>query len=267
MNRPRGLSLLSLLVVASMVLAGCANATPTPETPPPTQVPPPTAVPPTAVPPTEVPFEAVEAVTSDCSNGTLFREIRALDRYTVQFTMCVPDPAFLSKIAFSPFAIYSQDWLEANTEPGSRLEKPDRHRPLHGERVESWREPDLRPQPTTTGATTRSSPTPWSSAGARRQRPGCSNCRPAPLTASTTPARMTSPSIESDSEPAAYAPPGAERLLHRHEQHLPAVRQREGAPGDRHGHRPPADRRHLLPGGLRSRLALHPVRHPQRLRG
>jgi peptide/nickel transport system substrate-binding protein len=123
-KRPRGLLLLSLLVVASMVLNGCAKATPTPETPPPTQVPPPTAVPPTAVPPTEVPFEAVEAVTSDCSNGTLFREIRALDRYTVQFTMCVPDPAFLSKIAFSPFAIYSQDWLEANTEPGSRLESP-----------------------------------------------------------------------------------------------------------------------------------------------
>jgi len=38
--------------------------------------------------------------------------------------MCVPDPAFLSKIAFSPFAIYEREWLEANIEAGARLASP-----------------------------------------------------------------------------------------------------------------------------------------------
>ncbi len=43
--------------------------------------------------------------------------------------------------------------------------------------------------------------------------------------------------------------------------------RREGPPGDRDGHRPPADRRQLLPGRLRGRRPLHAVRDPVRLRG
>jgi ABC-type transport system substrate-binding protein len=42
--------------------------------------------------------------------------------------LCKPDPAFLTKIAFSPFAIYSKDWIEATTGDTTRtsdgLEKP-----------------------------------------------------------------------------------------------------------------------------------------------
>jgi len=93
---------ISVLVVLSMFLAACKKETPVP----------------TAVM-TEEPM-----VFEPCSNGTLIRSIEALDSRTVEFTMCVPDPAFLSKIAFSPFAIYSKEWLEANTAAGSRLEKP-----------------------------------------------------------------------------------------------------------------------------------------------
>jgi ABC-type transport system substrate-binding protein len=111
--------LLSLLVVASMVLAGCAKATPTPEAPPPTAVPPPTAAPPTAALPA---FEPLPGPEGACDNGSQFRSIQAVDAYTVQFNMCVPDPAFLSKIAFSVFGIYSQEWLEETTAPGARLE-------------------------------------------------------------------------------------------------------------------------------------------------
>ncbi len=111
---------LTLLVVLSMVLAACGGAA-TEEAPP--EEPPATE----EVVPTEVPmpeFTALPSVTSDCTNGTLFRDISALDAYTVQFSMCVPDPSFLSKIAFSPFAVYPQEWLENTTEPGARLENP-----------------------------------------------------------------------------------------------------------------------------------------------
>ena len=113
--------LLSLLVLSSLVLAACAPAAT--EAPPAEPVA--TEVPPE--PPTEEPmepFEALPAITTDCSNGTLWKSISAPDRYTVEFSMCVPDPSFLSKIAFSPFAIYPQEWLESTTEPGARLSNP-----------------------------------------------------------------------------------------------------------------------------------------------
>ena len=120
MNRRSLYVVLSLLVLASIVLAACAPAaTEAPAEPAaPTEAPPP--------PPEEPmePFEALPAITTDCSNGTLWKNIEALDAYTVEFTMCVPDPIFLVKMAFSPFAIYGQEWLEANTAEGSRLEKP-----------------------------------------------------------------------------------------------------------------------------------------------
>ncbi len=112
---------LSLLVLSSLVLAACAPAATEapPAEPAATAVPP---EPPTAEP--MEPFEALPAITTDCSNGTLWKQIAAPDRYTVEFSMCVPDPSFLSKIAFSPFAIYPQEWLESTTEPGARLDNP-----------------------------------------------------------------------------------------------------------------------------------------------
>ncbi len=119
-----------------MVLAGCAQATPTEAPPVATEAPAPVV---TEAPP---PYEGMSA-SGDCANGTLIKSVEAVDEFTVKFTMCVPDPAFLSKIAFSPFAIYPKEWLEANTAAGSRLDKPDRHRALHGERMEPRREPDL----------------------------------------------------------------------------------------------------------------------------
>ena len=61
---------------------------------------------------------------------------------------------------------------------------------------------------------------------------------------------------------------GPEHLLPRLQQHDQAVGQREGPPGDRHGHRPPADRRQLLPA-TGSEVATHftPCADPVRLRG
>ncbi len=51
---------------------------------------------------------------ADCEYGGEFSEIRAEDEHTVVFTLCYPDPAFLSKIAFTSFAIHDTATLENN---------------------------------------------------------------------------------------------------------------------------------------------------------
>jgi len=56
----------------------------------------------------------------DCDYGGFFKSIEATDQYTVTFNLCKSDPAFLSKIAFSPFAIYSKEWIESTTGETSR---------------------------------------------------------------------------------------------------------------------------------------------------
>jgi len=66
--------------------------------------------------PTEPPkpaFEVMKVEAPNCDYGGLFKSIEAVDEYTVKFTMCVPDPAFPSKAAFSAFAILPAEWLES----------------------------------------------------------------------------------------------------------------------------------------------------------
>jgi len=55
----------------------------------------------------------------DCNYGTADNpaklwKIEAIDEHTVKFTLCAPDPAFPSKVAFSVFSIADQAHLEAN---------------------------------------------------------------------------------------------------------------------------------------------------------
>jgi ABC-type transport system substrate-binding protein len=142
--------LLSLLVLTSMVLAAC-GAPATPATEAPATDAPETEAPATEAPATEAPTEpaateeptpvpdvpiatfdgATLAVPAEECNGDyagLIQSIEATDQYTVTFTMCRPDPAFLSKIAFSPFAIYPKEWIEATggdtTRTSEGLEAP-----------------------------------------------------------------------------------------------------------------------------------------------
>lgn len=52
---------------------------------------------------------------ADCAtSGSEFSEIAAPDEHTVVFSLCFPDPAFLSKIAFTAFAIHDSADLEDN---------------------------------------------------------------------------------------------------------------------------------------------------------
>ncbi|MEZ4516815.1 MAG: ABC transporter substrate-binding protein [Chloroflexota bacterium] len=69
-------------------------------------------------------FEPMVVSAPDCDYGGLFQEIAALDEHTVQFSMCAPDPAFPSKVAFTSFAIQPSEYLEATGGTGDLLEAP-----------------------------------------------------------------------------------------------------------------------------------------------
>ena len=105
----------------AILVAACGGAaTPTPA---------PATAAPTTAPATEAPFVALAyPATSgdvDCANKKFngadytgqFKKIYAKDAKTVVFELCVPDVAFLSKIAFSSFAINDTEWLKANIDP------------------------------------------------------------------------------------------------------------------------------------------------------
>ena len=132
--------LLSLLVLASMALAACGGAAPATEEPAPTEAPAteepaPTEAPATEAPATEAPsaYEGMMVEAPDCEYGGEIKSIEAVDQFTVKFTLCVPDPAFPSKIAFTSFAIQPAEHLEATE--GRPLENPIGTGPYM---VESW---------------------------------------------------------------------------------------------------------------------------------
>ena len=78
----------------------------------------------------------------DCEYGGLIKSIEAVDELTVKFTMCVPDPAFPSKIAFTSFAIQPSEYLEATGgggESSALLEKPIGTGPY---KVSEWKRGD-----------------------------------------------------------------------------------------------------------------------------
>ncbi|HEY54061.1 MAG TPA: transporter substrate-binding domain-containing protein [Caldilineae bacterium] len=62
-------------------------------------------------------------VEAPCANNKV-QKIEALDELTVQVTMCKPDPAFLAKIAFTPFFIQPKEWIEETGGGGELLEHP-----------------------------------------------------------------------------------------------------------------------------------------------
>jgi len=59
------------------------------------------------------------------NNPTNLSQIKAIDEYTVEFTLCNPDVAFLSKIAFSSLAIDDADYLKVHGTDGSLVDEPN----------------------------------------------------------------------------------------------------------------------------------------------
>jgi peptide/nickel transport system substrate-binding protein len=133
--------LLSLLVIAS-VLTACGGAPATATEAPPVVTEPPTEAatePPTEAateaPATEAPsaYEGMMVEAPDCNYGGEVKSIEAVDEFTVKVSLCVPDPAFPSKIAFTSFAIQPSEHLEATE--GKPLENPIGTGPYM---IESW---------------------------------------------------------------------------------------------------------------------------------
>lgn len=69
-------------------------------------------------------FQPMSYAAPDCSYGGEIYKIEALDELTVKFTLCRPDPAFPSKVAFSAFSINSAEYLEATGGGGDLVDKP-----------------------------------------------------------------------------------------------------------------------------------------------
>lgn len=59
-------------------------------------------------------FTPGSVVAKSCGYGGRFKSIEAVDRYTVRFTLCENDPAFLSKLAIPSFVIQDEGFLNAN---------------------------------------------------------------------------------------------------------------------------------------------------------
>jgi peptide/nickel transport system substrate-binding protein len=124
--------LLSLVVLASMLLVACGGgaATQAPATEAPAATEAATEAPAATEAATEAPFvdHAVITDTSysadSCDYGGEFKSIEAVDDNTVKITLCTPDPAFPSKIAFSSFGIQPSEYLESTGGNGDLLEKP-----------------------------------------------------------------------------------------------------------------------------------------------
>ena len=57
-------------------------------------------------------FEPMSYTAGDCDYGGIIQTIEAIDEFTVQFTLCVPDPALPSKVAFSAFPIFPSEQIE-----------------------------------------------------------------------------------------------------------------------------------------------------------
>ena len=94
-----------LFVVLGLVLAACQPTTS--GTPSPSE----------AAAASAAPFEAMSYPAdgpADCEYGGEFSSINAIDELTVEFTLCYPDPAFLSKIAFTSFAILDTADIESD---------------------------------------------------------------------------------------------------------------------------------------------------------
>jgi peptide/nickel transport system substrate-binding protein len=62
--------------------------------------------------------------THDAYTGE-FKQVKAIDRYTVEFDLCQSDVAFLSKIAFSAFPINDSAYLDAHSKDKSIVQQPN----------------------------------------------------------------------------------------------------------------------------------------------
>jgi len=124
MSRSPRWSLLAVFAIVAIVFAACTPGavSPSPSSPTATQA--------SQPPASTEPFTALvypESGEAPCGEATApagfdkykgnFKKITAQDARTVVFELCASDVAFLSKIAFTAFAINDTGWLESKIDP------------------------------------------------------------------------------------------------------------------------------------------------------
>lgn len=120
---------LALVAVLALVAAACGDAEPAETTAAPTDTTeastPPETEPPsdTTAPPSSEPAGDLASVAAEsCDYGGKIQSVEATGTHEVVYTLCSPDPAFLAKLAFVPFAVQPSEHLEATG--GAPLENP-----------------------------------------------------------------------------------------------------------------------------------------------
>jgi ABC-type transport system substrate-binding protein len=87
----------------------------------------------------KTPWDQAKALKVDagsCDYGGEFKAIEAVDEFTVKFTLCKPDPAFLSKVAFDVFAIADTATLEKTG--GDSIKLSDEANGTGPFKIKSW---------------------------------------------------------------------------------------------------------------------------------
>jgi ABC-type transport system substrate-binding protein len=127
-QRSKWLPLGALVAAAAIAFGACGGATsPSPSA----SASAPASQTPTEPPESEPPYDGMaypedgDAPCGDADYTGEFKKITAIDRLTVEFQLCNPDVAFLSKVAFSAFAIDDSDYLTANAASKVYLEEPN----------------------------------------------------------------------------------------------------------------------------------------------
>jgi len=69
-------------------------------------------------------FEGDSFSAESCDYGGKVLSVAALDQYTVEFNLCKSDPAFIAKMAFTPFGIQPKEYIAETGGGGAILEAP-----------------------------------------------------------------------------------------------------------------------------------------------
>jgi ABC-type transport system substrate-binding protein len=78
------------------------------------------------IPSYNVAFEPIKVEAPNCDYGGTIKSIEAVDELTFKITLCSPDPALPSKVAFTAFNIQDKGYLDANTGDSVKMsEKPN----------------------------------------------------------------------------------------------------------------------------------------------
>ncbi len=259
----RHLSLFSLLLALALIAAACGGATTDTTAAASGETTTTVAASPDTTQPAEpsADFVGTALDAGGCDYGGKISSITAVDELTVQFELCSPDPAFVPKIAFGVFGIQPAEHLEATG--GAPLDNPVGTGPyalqewVRGDSVVYTRNENYYGQkPTHSTAVLR-----WATESAGRLL----ELQSQQVDGITFPGTEDLATIEADPNLVLLDKPEPNIFYMGFTNTFAPWDNVDVRKAVALGHRPPADRGHVLPTGLRDRFALHPLFRRERL--